>query len=214
MLLISFYNRMSDIKTFTITKEAAKAVGVGGTRRKRKPNPKQPLPEEDFSRKSHGPVHIQKHGGAVPPVPAVAPAPAPSPSPAPAPSPAVPVAPAAPVVTVNRSTAQGGYHEPESKNVRVELKKKTEVKSVHLRPKSDAPKKVQTKRRSKLTLGISSLRKRITRAKHIHRNVKNMPLDKLKEELIKKNLIRPTSKAPESVLRQIARDSQMVATSM
>ena len=41
-----------------------------------------------------------------------------------------------------------------------------------------------------------------------------MPLDKLKEELIKKKLIRPTSKAPESVLRQIARDSQMVATSM
>ena len=212
---------MSDIKTFTITKEAAKAVGVGGTRkRKTKANPKQPLPEEDFSRKSHGPVHIQKHGGAAIPAPVpatLAPA-APAPAPAlaapavPAPVPAAP----APVVTVNRSTAQGGAtpHEQETKNVRVELKKKTEVKSVHLRPKSDAPKKVQTKRRSKLTLGISSLRKRITRAKHIHRNVKNMPLDKLKEELIKKNLIRPTSKAPESVLRQIARDSQMVATSM
>lgn len=205
---------MSDIKTFTITKEAAKAVGVGGTRkRKTKANPKQPLPEEDFSRKSHGPIHIQKHGGAaIPaasvPMPSAAPVPAPSATP-------VPAAPA-PVVTVNRSTAQGGAtpHEQETKNVRVELKKKTEVKSVHLRPKSDAPKKVQTKRRSKLTLGISSLRKRITRAKHIHRNVKNMPLDKLKEELIKKNLIRPTSKAPESVLRQIARDSQMVATSM
>ena len=185
---------MSDIKTFTITKEAAKAIG--GTRtRKTKAN--QPLPEEDFSIKGRAPIHIQKHGGAA--IPAV-------------PAPVAPV-PAAPAVTVNRSTAQGGYHEQE-KNVRVELKKKTEVKSVHLRPKSDAPKKAQTKRRSKLTLGISSLRKRITRAKHIHRNVKNMPLDKLKEELIKKNLIRPTSKAPESVLRQIARDSQMVATSM
>ena len=127
-------------------------------------------------------------------------------------SPAAPLV--TPVATVNRSTAQGGYHEQETKHVRVELKKKTEAKSVHLRPKSDAPKKAQTKRRSKLTLGISSLRKRITRAKHIHRHVKNMPLDKLKEELIKKKLIRPTSKAPESVLRQIARDSQMVATSM
>jgi hypothetical protein len=203
---------MSDIKTFTITKEAAKAVGVGGTRkRKTKANQKPSLPEEDFSRKSHGPIHIQKHGGAAIPAPA---APVPS-------APVAPVAPSTPAVIVNRSTAQGGAtvkgggpHEQETKNVRVELKKKTEVKSVHLRPKSDAPKKVQTKRRSKLTLGISSLRKRITRAKHIHRNVKNMPLDKLKEELIKKNLIRPTSKAPESVLRQIARDSQMVATSM
>jgi hypothetical protein len=199
---------MSDIKTFTITKEVAKAIG--GTR-KRRANSKQkaPLLEEDFSRKPHGPIHIQKHGGSS--VPALAP----SPSPAVTAS----VAPAAPAPAVTATAtsggrpAQGGSHEQE-KNVRVELKKKTEVKSVHLRPKSDAPKKVQTKRRSKLTLGISSLRKRITRAKHIHRNVKNMPLDKLKEELIKKNLIRPTSKAPESVLRQIARDSQMVATSM
>ena len=209
---------MSDLKTFTITKEAAKAVGVGGTRRKRKSNTNQKpsLPEEDFSIKGHALIHIHKHGGSAAPS---APSPAPS-----APSPAVtasvanaPVAPApavtaAPVALVSRP-AQGGSHEQE-KNVKVELKKKTEVKSVHLRPKSDAPKKIQTKRRSKLMLGISSLRKRITRAKHIHRNVKNMPLDKLKEELIKKNLIRPTSKAPESVLRQIARDSQMVATSM
>ena len=198
---------MSDIKTFTITKEAAKAIG-GTRKRKTKANPKTPLPEKDFSIKGRAPIHIQKHGGAPASVPA---APVPVPVSAPVPAPA---APSTPAVTVNRSTAQGGYHEQETKNVRVELKKKTEVKSVHLRPKSDAPKKVQTKRRSKLTLGISSLRKRITRAKHIHRNVKNMPLDKLKEELIKKKLIRPTSKAPESVLRQIARDSQMVATSM
>lgn len=196
---------MSDVKTFTITKEAAKAVGVGGTRRKRKQN--TALPEEDFSMTKKTPLVIQKHGGSAP-APATPATPAPAP---PAPSPVV-AAPSTPAVTVNRN-AQGGYHEQE-KNVRVELKKKTEAKSVHLRPKSDAPKKSQTKRRSKLTLGISSLRKRITRAKHIHRNVKNMPLDKLKEELIKKNLIRPTSKAPESVLRQIARDSQMVATSM
>jgi len=38
-----------------------------------------------------------------------------------------------------------------------------------------------------------------------------MPLDKLKEELVKKKLIKPTSKAPESVLRQIAADAQIVA---
>ena len=198
---------MSDLKTFTITKEAAKAIG--GTR-KRKATSKQKglLPEEDFSIKGRAPIHIQKHGGSA----ALAPAALAPATPATPAAPAAPAAPSTPAVTVSRN-AQGGYHEQE-KNVRVELKKKTEAKSVHLRPKSDAPKKAQTKRRSKLTLGISSLRKRITRAKHIHRNVKNMPLDKLKEELIKKNLIRPTSKAPESVLRQIARDSQMVATSM
>jgi hypothetical protein len=201
---------MSETRTFTITKEAAKAIG--GTR-KRRANSKQkaPLPEEDFSIKGRAPIHIQKHGGsAAAPVATVPAATVPAATAATAAT--VPAATAATAVTITRN-AQGGSHEQE-KNVRVELKKKTEAKSVHLRPKSDAPKKAQTKRRSKLTLGISSLRKRITRAKHIHRNVKNMPLDKLKEELIKKNLIRPTSKAPESVLRQIARDSQMVATSM
>ena len=205
------------MKIFTITKEAAKAVGVG-TRRKRKQNTNLPLPEEDFSMTKKTPLIIQKHGGSSsmpamplsPPVASVAPVA--HVAPLASASPAAPLV--TPVATVNRSTAQGGYHEQETKHVRVELKKKTEAKSVHLRPKSDAPKKAQTKRRSKLTLGISSLRKRITRAKHIHRHVKNMPLDKLKEELIKKKLIRPTSKAPESVLRQIARDSQMVATSM
>jgi len=204
---------MSDLKTFTITKEVAKAIG--GTRKRRAASKqKSPLPEEDFSIKGRAPIYIQKHGGSAPvaPVPALAPsAPSPVVNAATAAT-ATTAAPSMPSAIVNRNT-QGGSHEQE-KNVRVELKKKTEAKSVHLRPKSDAPKKAQTKRRSKLTLGISSLRKRITRAKHIHRNVKNMPLDKLKEELIKKNLIRPTSKAPESVLRQIARDSQMVATSM
>jgi hypothetical protein len=207
---------MSDLKTFTITKEAAKAIG--GTR-KRRANSKQkaPLPEEDFSIKGRAPIHIQKHGGSAPaapiaPIAPIAPAATTAHVPAATAAPAATATPSTPIASISRP-AQGGSHEQE-KNVKVELKKKTEAKSVHLRPKSDAPKKAQTKRRSKLTLGISSLRKRITRAKHIHRNVKNMPLDKLKEELIKKNLIRPTSKAPESVLRQIARDSQMVATSM
>jgi len=37
-----------------------------------------------------------------------------------------------------------------------------------------------------------------------------MPLDKLKEELVKKKLIKPTSKAPEGVLRQIAADAQVL----
>ena len=63
----------------------------------------------------------------------------------------------------------------------------------------------------KLTLGVSSLHKRMTRAKKMHKTVKDMPLDKLKEELIKKKLIKATSKAPESVLRQIAADAQIVA---
>jgi len=100
------------------------------------------------------------------------------------------------------------------KHIKVELKKKPATKKVQLHPKksepSKAPKKLTRKSR-KLMLGVSSLHKRMTRAKKMHKTVKEMPLDKLKEELVKKKLIKPTSKAPESVLRQIAADAQIVA---
>jgi len=109
---------------------------------------------------------------------------------------------------------QGGKH-TDNKHIKVELKKKLTAKKVHLNPKkADAPKlakKHQTKKMRKITLGISSLHKRITRAKKLHKTVKEMPLDKLKEKLIKGGLIKATSKAPESVLRQIAGDAEVVA---
>lgn len=117
---------------------------------------------------------------------------------------------AVPIPKVQSATQAGGS----VKHIKVELKKKPATKKVQLHPKksepSKAPKKVTRKSR-KLTLGVSSLHKRMTRAKKMHKTVKEMPLDKLKEELVKKKLIKPTSKAPESVLRQIAADAQIVA---
>jgi hypothetical protein len=111
----------------------------------------------------------------------------------------------------NQYLQQGG-----TKPIQVELKKKAITKKVHLNPKkSDDQKSIgkkhQTKKVRKVTIGVSSLHKRITRAKKLHKNVKEMPLDKLKEKLIKGGLIKPTSKAPESVLRQIASDAEVVA---
>lgn len=103
------------------------------------------------------------------------------------------------------------------KQIKVELKKKTHTKKVHLQPKKvDQPKtlptkKNQTKKSRKVTLGVSTLHKRLHRAKKMTKKAKEMPLDKLKEQLIQKKLIKPTSKAPESVLRQIATDAQIVA---
>ena len=100
------------------------------------------------------------------------------------------------------------------KHVKVELKKKTVSKKVHLNPKkAEAPKhskKHQTKKVRKVTLGISTLHKRITHAKKLHKEVKEMSIDKLKDKLIKGGLIKANSKAPESVLRQIAEDAALV----
>lgn len=98
--------------------------------------------------------------------------------------------------------------------IRVELKKKPLTKKVQLHPKkADVPKaakKPQTKKNRKVLLGMSSLHRRVTRAKKVHIKMKDMPLDKLKALLITKKLIKPASKAPESVLRQIAADAHIV----
>lgn len=104
------------------------------------------------------------------------------------------------------------------KHIKVELKKKSQTKKVHLQPKktdvpkTTTPKKTQTKKSRKVTLGISSLHKRLNRAKKMTKKAKEMPIEKLREHLIQKKLIKPTSKAPESVLRQIAADAQIVAS--
>jgi len=105
----------------------------------------------------------------------------------------------------------------DDKKIKVELKKKQATKKVQLHPKKDGPQKIPMPKKSetrkknrRVLLGVSSLHKRMTRAKKMQKNVKEMTLDKLKEELIKKKLIKPTSKAPESVLRQIAADAQIV----
>lgn len=103
-----------------------------------------------------------------------------------------------------------------SKSIKVELKKRPTAKKVHLHPKkADAPKtplvkKTLTRKARKISLGISALHMKMKSAKKTHKKMKEMPLDKLKEELIKKKLIKPTSKAPEGVLRQIAVDAQVL----
>jgi hypothetical protein len=119
----------------------------------------------------------------------------------------------------DRSAAPTGQYaqaggKTDHKHVKVELKKKMTAKKVHLNPKKAEghkhSKKHQTKRVRKVTLGISNLHKRITHAKKLHKEVKEMPIDKLKDKLIKGGLIKANSKAPEGVLRQIAEDAALV----
>jgi hypothetical protein len=109
-------------------------------------------------------------------------------------------------------TQQGGM-----KQIKVELKKKNHSKKVHLNPKkienpkSILSKKQHTKKNRKVTFGLHSLHKRMTRAKKIHKQIKDLPIDKLKDKLVKGGLIKSTSKAPEHIIRQIATDAEVVA---
>jgi hypothetical protein len=95
---------------------------------------------------------------------------------------------------------------------KIKLTKPTEPKKVHLHPKKDGKPSplVKKKKTRKIMLGLVSLKKRQTRAHKISQKIKEMPLDKLRAHLIAKQLIKPTSKAPESILRQIAADTQIM----
>jgi hypothetical protein len=99
---------------------------------------------------------------------------------------------------------------------KVELRKTQPSKKVQLHSKKPivatakpAHKHGQKKTR-KIVLGLVSLQKRQTRAKKISEKMKEMPIDRLRKQLIEQGLIKPSSKAPESILRQIAADSQIV----
>jgi hypothetical protein len=108
----------------------------------------------------------------------------------------------------------GAVAQDSDKKIHVELRKSATPKKVHLNPKKiHKPSEHQTnktKKVRKITLGLSSMHKRVTRAKKIRDHVKEMPIDELRKELIKRGLIKETSKAPESILRQIASDAQIV----
>ena len=133
-----------------------------------------------------------------------------------------PITPVSPIIHVDmrqqlpaqqQQAQQQPQHGGSVKNIKVELKKKVVSRKVQLHPKkTDAPKKKpHTKKVRKITLGVSSMHRRMTLAKKVHKKIKEMPLDKLREHLVSRKLIKATSKAPESVLRQIAADSQLVA---
>ena len=99
---------------------------------------------------------------------------------------------------------------------KVELRKTQPSKKVHLHSKKPivaSAKPVHKsghKKTRKIVLGLVSLQKRQTRAKKISEKMKEMPIDRLRKQLIEQGLIKPSSKAPESILRQIAADSQIV----
>jgi len=123
-----------------------------------------------------------------------------------APAPSAPSAPSAPVAPA--PAQEGG----EAKQIRVELKKKQQTRRVQLQPKKVEPKPLpkKTRKHRKVLLGVMALHRRMTRAKKVHAKVKEMPLASLKELLLRKKLMKPNSKAPESVLRQIAADAQIM----
>ena len=59
-------------------------------------------------------------------------------------------------------------------------------------------------------LVVKHVSKRLKKTRHVVKQAKDIPLADLKKILIAKKLIKPTSKAPETILRQIYADSLIV----
>lgn len=162
------------------------------------------------------PNQIRRFGGAAMPIPAIIAGPVP---------PVQEVPRSAQPPQHNLKVEQASFHFDNKNPIngggastsrKVELRKPQAHRKVLLNPKkykssSSSSDHKKTRKNRKITLGLSTLHKRVTRAKKIREQVKEIPLADLKKELIKRGLIKESSKAPESILRQIAADAQIVA---
>ncbi len=117
-----------------------------------------------------------------------------------------------------KSTAAPVLQGGATKNVKVILapKKKKTAKVILASAKKKAIQSIakavetaSTKTRKvakKIRMSISSLSNRMTRAHKIRKESKEMPIEKIKEALKNAHLIKETTKAPDSILRQMYSD--------
>ena len=75
-------------------------------------------------------------------------------------------------------------------------------------PKTSSKSSHNTKKARKIRVSLNGLGKRITRHKKIQKESKVVPIEQIKKILIEAKLIKPESKAPETMLRQIFADYQ------
>jgi len=177
---------MSDTKQIQITGSAVTEQGLGPSVGKKRRT----------SRKQQGGAE----GNNVPPVanappllvvPAPVPVAAPTPAAAPAPAPMPP---------------------PQQANIPPALRGGAKTKVVLEPPKKTAAKlvasKSKTRKAKKIRVSLTGLGKRITRHKKIQKEARSHSIEEIKKILVAAKLIKPESKAPESILRQIYADYQ------
>jgi len=177
---------MSDTKKILITGTAVTEQGLGPSGGKKRRT----------SRKQQGGAE----GNNVPPVAnapplLVVPTPVPVPASAPAPAPAAAAIPP-----------------PQQANIPPALRGGAKTKVVLEPPKKTAAKlvasKSKTRKAKKIRVSLTGLGKRITRHKKIQKEARSYSIEDIKKTLVAAKLIKPDSKAPESILRQIYADYQ------
>jgi len=179
-------------KTVRVVGGAAESLLTGVKTRKRR-SKKQVQEEEPISNQR---ITVKKGGAMVlTPAPLVA-------APAPAPAP----------VALQQAQQQGG--------AKVILDKKKDKPLILSPPKKSGPapvviKKLPVKSKTlkvarRIRVSVDGLNRKVNRAKTIKKESEKMPIDSLKKELVASGLVKSESKAPESILRQIYSDFQVL----
>jgi hypothetical protein len=128
---------------------------------------------------------------------------APAPTPAPVAPNAMPPSALAPASTEQVGGSPKVVLKPKvSRQTKVLLRKKEPVSG----PVAEKTLKVKTRK-----VVLHALSKKLNKTRHAMKHAKELPIDQVRAVLIDKKLIKATSKAPESVLRQIYSDSLIVA---
>jgi len=180
-------------KTVRVVGGAAESLLTGVKTRKRR-SKKQVTEEEPISNQR---ITVKKGGAmVVTPAPLVTAAPAP----------AVAAPPA------SQAQQQGG--------AKVILDKKKDKPLILSPPKKSGPlpvlvKKLPVKSKTlkvarRIRVSVDGLNRKLNRAKTIKKDSEKMPIDALKKELVASGLVKSESKAPESILRQIYSDFQVL----
>jgi hypothetical protein len=129
------------------------------------------------------------------------------------PAPAVP----APAVPAPAPELAGGFQPFASVAQKIVLRpKKAAVKVLLTRkrpsaaPGTAAAKPAHRPAR-KVTLGLIAHKRRITRARTLRKESRTLPVAQVRATLVEKGIIKPTSKAPDAVLRQMYEDAMALS---
>lgn len=221
-LIVATKSRMSDIRRVELVGGGQQAKDLAVRRRRTRRRVQEGgADEEVLSASASAPVtlnitkinEVATHGPSNQVAPAPAPVPAPIPAPASMSASATMSAPMSaslpaslPIQNAGGSATRVILKSKAKRTTKVLLKKKDQASGAEAsQPKA----KVARTKTRKIVLHAPV--KRLNKTRHAIKEGKTIPLEKLRALLIEKKLIKPTSKAPEPILRQIYTDSLIVA---
>jgi hypothetical protein len=74
------------------------------------------------------------------------------------------------------------------------------------------PAVTSSKPNRKVSLGLTHLKRRVTRARRLNKLSKTAPIEQIKKELVTAHIIKSDSKAPEHILRQMYSDTKLLTS--